>query len=247
MEFDGQVALVTGGGMGIGAETARLFAQGGASVVLVDWNDEAAGQVAEEIKSAGGKALAAKCDVSNRSDVEAAVALAVKEFGRLDILINNAGITRDSTLLKMEPHQWDQVIAVNLTGIFNCAQVAGLQMKEQKYGRILSASSTSAFGNFGQTNYAATKAGVIGMTKTMAIELARYGITVNAVAPGFIQTSMTEAIPADIREVAISKIPVGRAGIPLDIARTYLFLASPEAGFITGQVIVVDGGRMVTR
>ena len=247
MEFDGQVALVTGGGQGIGAETARLFAKGGASVVLVDWNEEAAQETAEEINSSGGKAIAAKADVSKREDVEAVVAQAVKEFGRLDILINNAGITRDTSLLKMEPHQWDQVIAVNLTGVFNCSQIAGRQMRDQKYGRIVTASSTSAFGNFGQTNYSATKAGVIGMTKTMAIELARYGVTVNAVAPGFIQTAMTEAIPADLREVAISKIPVGRAGIPLDIARTYIFLASPEAGFITGQVIVVDGGRTTAR
>ena len=247
MDFDGQVALVTGGGQGIGAETARLLARSGAKVVLVDWNEEAAGQIAEEINGAGGGAIATKCDVSNRADVEATVALAVKEFGRLDILINNAGITRDSSMLKMEPHQWDQVIAVNLTGVFNCSQVAAAQMKEQKYGRIVSASSTSAFGNFGQLNYSATKAGVIGMTKTMAIELARYGVTANAIAPGFIQTAMTDAIPADIREVAVSKIPVGRAGIPLDIARTYLFLASPEAGFITGQVIVVDGGRTVAR
>jgi len=247
MEFDGQVAMVTGGGQGIGAETARLFAQGGAKVVLVDWNEDAAQEIAAEINGNGGSALAAKCDVSKREDVEAAVGLAVKEFGRLDVMVNNAGITRDSSLLKMEPHQWDQVIAVNLTGVFNCAQVAARQMKEQNYGRILSASSTSAFGNFGQTNYSATKAGVVGMTKTLAIELARYGVTANAVAPGFIQTAMTDAIPADIREVAVSKIPVGRAGIPLDIARTYLFLASPDAGFITGQLIVVDGGRTVAR
>ena len=247
MEFKDQVALVTGGGQGIGAETARQFAAGGAKVVIAEWNEESAVAVAEEIKGAGGSALAVKCDVSKRDDAEKAVATAVKEFGRLDILVNNAGITRDSSLLKMEPHQWDQVIGTNLTGIFNCSQAAARQMRENQYGRILSASSTSAFGNFGQANYSATKAAVIGMTATMAIELARYGITVNAVAPGFIQTAMTDAIPNEMREVTVSKIPVGRPGQPADIARVYLFLASPHSGFITGQVIVVDGGRTIAR
>lgn len=245
MELKGQVALVTGGGQGIGAETARLLAAEGAQIVVADWNEETATQVAEEIKAGGGGAVATKADTSKQEDAGRMVELAVKEFGRLDILINNAGITRDSSLLKMEPHQWDQVIAVNLSGVYYCAQAAARQMREQNYGRIVSASSTSAFGNFGQTNYSATKAGVIGMTSTMAIELARYGITVNAIAPGFIQTSMTSAIPHEMREAAIARIPVGRAGEPKDIARMYVFLSLPDSGFITGQVFVIDGGRMI--
>ncbi|MEE8395456.1 MAG: glucose 1-dehydrogenase [bacterium] len=247
MEFDGQVALVTGGGQGIGAETARMLAAGGAKVVLADWNEEAARGIAAEIEGKGGTAQAVLCDVSKKEDAEAAVALAVKDYGRVDILINNAGITRDSSLLKMEPHQWEQVIGINLTGIFFMSQAAGRAMRDQQYGRIVSASSTSAFGNFGQSNYSATKAGVLGITRTMSIELARYGVTVNAIAPGFIETAMTDAIPAEQRELAASKIPVGRIGVPADIARTYLFLASPQASFITGQLIIVDGGRMVAR
>jgi NAD(P)-dependent dehydrogenase (short-subunit alcohol dehydrogenase family) len=247
MELKDQVALVTGAGQGIGAETARLLAAEGAAIVAADWNEETAQAVAEEIKGAGGKAVAAKADVSKQEEAEKLVNLAVSEFGRLDILINNAGITRDSSLLKMEPHQWDQVIAVNLSGIFYCSQAAGRQMREQHYGRIVSASSTSAFGNFGQTNYSATKAGLIGMTCTMSVELARYGITVNAIAPGFIETAMTDAIPTEMREAAVAKIPVGRAGVPKDIARMYVFLSLPDSGFITGQTIVIDGGRMIAR
>lgn len=243
MELKDQVALVTGAGQGIGAETARLLAAKGASIVLADWAEEGVQGVAEEITAAGGKAVTVKGDVSKQAEAENFVKVAVKEFGRLDILINNAGITRDASLLKMEPHQWDQVIAVNLSGIFYCSQAAGRQMREQQYGRIVSASSTSAFGNFGQTNYSATKAGLIGMTRTMAIELARYGITVNAIAPGYIQTAMTDAIPNEMREAAVARIPVGRVGQPKDIARMYVFLSLPDSSFITGQVIVIDGGR----
>ena len=243
MQLKGQVALITGGGQGIGAETARLLAAEGAQIVVADWDEETANQVAGEIKGGGGGAVAVKADTSKQEDAGRMVEVAVKEFGRLDILINNAGITRDSSLLKMEPHQWDQVIAVNLSGVYYCAQAAARQMREQNYGRIVSASSISAFGNFGQTNYAATKAGVIGMTRTMAIELARYGITVNAIAPGFIQTAMTAAIPNEMREAAIANIPVGRVGEPKDIARVYVFLSLPDSGFITGQLFVIDGGR----
>ena len=247
MNLEGQVALVTGGGQGIGAETARMLAAEGAKIVVADWNEETASQIAEEITNSGGEALAIKADTSKKEDAEAMVERAVKEYGRADILINNAGITRDSSLLKMEPHQWDQVIAVNLSGVYYCAQAAARQMREQKYGRIVSASSISAFGNFGQTNYAASKAGVVGMTRTMAIELSRYGITVNAIAPGFITTDMTNAIPHEMREATIANIPMGRAGIPKDIARVYLFLCLPDSDFITGQLFVIDGGRTIAR
>ena len=247
MELKDQVALVTGGGQGIGAETARRLAKQGAKIVVADWDEQTAAACAEEIGGSGGQAIATKADVSKKEDAERMVALAVKEFGRLDILINNAGITRDSSLLKMEDHQWDQVVAINLSGVYYCAQAAARQMREQNYGRIVSASSISAFGNFGQTNYAATKAGVVGMTKSMAIELARYGITVNAIAPGFIQTAMTAAIPNEMREAAIASIPVGRAGDPADIARVYVFLSLPDSGFITGQLFVIDGGRTLGR
>ena len=237
-----KIALVTGGGQGIGAETARLFAKEGAQVAVVDWNEEAAQAVAEEIRGQGGESLSVKCDVSQRDAVFAMVAEVVKAFGRVDILINNAGITRDKSALKMEPHQWDQVIGVNLSGAFYCSQAAAEHMKEHQWGRIVSASSISSFGNFGQANYSASKAGLVGLTRTLAIEFARHNITVNAIAPGFIHTAMTDAIPEEMRAAAAQSIPVGREGQPYDIARVYLFLASPESSFITGQLLVVDGG-----
>jgi 3-oxoacyl-[acyl-carrier protein] reductase len=243
MKLKGQVALVTGGGAGIGEATARLLAENGAQVMVGDWNEPSAQATAQRIVAAGGKAAALKMDTSKREDAERGVAETVSKFGRIDILINNAGITRDASALKMEPHQWDQVLAVNLSGVFYCAQAAAKRMKEQSYGRIVSASSISAFGNFGQANYSATKAGLVGMTRTLAIEWARYGITVNAIAPGFIQTQMTAAIPEEIRKDAAKKIPVGRLGEPKDIAQVYLFLASPESSFVTGQLVVVDGGQ----
>ena len=243
MKLKGQAALVTGGGSGIGAATARLLAEHGAAVMVADWDEASAQSTADKIKAAGGKAAAIKADVSKQAEAVAAVDATVKQLGRIDILVNNAGITRDASLLKMEPHQWDQVIGVNLSGVFYCSQAAGRYMKDQNYGRIVSASSVSAFGNFGQTNYTATKAALIGMTRTMAIELAKYHVTVNAVAPGYIQTAMTAAIPEERRKDAIKGIPVGRLGEPVDIAQVYLFFCSPESSFITGQTLVVDGGQ----
>jgi 3-oxoacyl-[acyl-carrier protein] reductase len=237
-----QAALVTGGGAGIGEATAKLLAENGAAVMVADWNEEGAQATAAAIVKAGGKAAHVKVDTSIQADAQRAVEATVKTFGRIDILINNAGITRDASALKMTPEQWQQVLGVNLSGVFYCAQAAGAQMREKGYGRIVSASSVSAFGNFGQANYSATKAGLVGMTRTLAIEWGRYGITVNAVAPGFIRTMMTEAIPAEQREAAARRIPVGRVGEPHDIARIYLFLASPDAGFINGALIVADGG-----
>jgi len=243
MALKGQVALVTGGGAGIGEKTAKVLAEDGASVMVGDWNEQSAMATADAINKAGGKAAAIKIDTSKREDAERAVAETVAKLGRIDILINNAGITRDASALKMEPHQWDQVIAVNLSGVFYFAQAAAKRMRDQNYGRIVSASSISAFGNFGQANYSATKAGLVGMTRTLAIEWSKYGITVNAIAPGFIQTAMTAAIPDELKKGAAQRIPVGRLGDPVDIARVYCFLAQKESSFITGQLIVVDGGQ----
>ena len=238
-----QAALVTGGGSGIGEATAKLLAQNGAAVMVADWNEETARATAEAITAAGGKAGSVKCDVSDKSQAEAAVEATVEAFGRIDILINNAGITRDQSALKMEQSNWEQVLGVNLSGVFYCAQAAGKHMREQEYGRIVNASSVSSFGQFGQANYSATKAGVTAMTRTLAIEWGKYGITVNAIAPGFIKTAMTEAIPAEMREGVAERIPVRRVGEPYDIARIYLFLASPESSFITGVLILADGGQ----
>ncbi|HUJ76969.1 MAG TPA: beta-ketoacyl-ACP reductase [bacterium] len=243
MSLNNQAALVTGGGAGIGQATAQLLAENGAKVMIADWDEKAAQASAEKIKKAGGTSAWIKTDTSKLDQAERAVAETCAKFGRIDILINNAGITRDASALKMEPHQWDQVIGVNLSGVFYCSQAAGKRMKEQNYGRIVSASSISAFGNFGQANYSATKAGLVGLTRTLAIEFAKYRVTVNAIAPGFIQTAMTAAIPEEIKAGAAKRIPVGRLGEPIDIARVYLFLASPESSFITGQLIVVDGGQ----
>jgi 3-oxoacyl-[acyl-carrier protein] reductase len=243
MKLKGQAALVTGGGAGIGEATARLLAENGAKVMVGDWNEQTAQATAARINAAGGTAAALKMDTSKREDAERGVAETVAKFGRIDILINNAGITRDASALKMEPHQWDQVLAVNLSGVFYCSQAAAKRMRDQNYGRIVNASSVSAFGNFGQANYSATKAGLVGLTRTLAIEWAKYGVTVNAIAPGFIQTSMTAAIPDEIKKDAVKKIPAGRLGEPIDIARVYLFLASPESSFLTGQLLVVDGGQ----
>lgn len=243
MKLKDQAALVTGGGAGIGEATARLLAENGAKVMVGDWNEQTAQATAARIKAAGGTAAAFKMDTSKPADAERAVAETVAKFGRIDILINNAGIIRDSSALKMEPHQWDQVLAVNLSGVFYCSQAAAKRMRERNYGRIVNASSISAFGNFGQANYSATKAALIGLTRTLAIEWGRYGVTVNAIAPGFIQTAMTASIPEEHKKDAAKKIPVGRLGDPIDIARVYLFLASPESSFMTGQLLVVDGGQ----
>ena len=242
MRLKGQAALVTGGGSGIGEATAKLLAENGAAVMVADWNEAGAQATAESIRAAGGQAAHIKCDVSKQADARNAVDKTLEAFGRIDILINNAGITRDATALKMTPEQWDQVLGVNLSGVFYCAQAAAAHMREKGYGRIVSASSVSAFGNFGQANYSATKAGLVGMTRTMAIEWGRYGITVNAIAPGFVRTAMTDAIPDEMREAAAKRIPVGRVADPMDIARVYLFLVSPDSGFITGALIVADGG-----
>ena len=199
--------------------------------------------VAERFRKEGYDILFKKVSVTNREEVQTAVDEARAHFGRIDILINNAGITRDRTLLKMTMQEWDDVISVNLTGVFNCTQAVAPIMKEQNYGRIVSASSNVAIrGNFGQTNYVATKSAIIGMTKVWAMELGRYNITVNCIAPGFITTAMTDLMPEDVRKQSIPNIPLGKWGVPDDIANGYLYLASDEASFVSGICLTIDGG-----
>ncbi len=241
-----RIAVITGGADGIGRATAMRFAQEGAVVVIWDMNEEKGKQTAAEINAAGGKALFLKVNTSNFAEVEAASKKVVEQYGKYEILINNAGITRDSTLKKMTPELWQQVIDVNLTGVFYCAKCAADIMTEQGWGRIVNASSVVAlYGNFGQTNYVATKAGLIGMTKTMARELGKKGVTVNAVAPGFILTDMVRKMPEEVLKSMEDKVPVKRLGKPEEIAAAYAFLASDDAAYINGTVISVDGGMTV--
>lgn len=241
-----RIAVVTGGADGIGRATAMRFAQEGAVVVIWDMNEEKGKQTVAEINAAGGKASFLKVNTSNFAEVEAASKKVVEKYGKYEILINNAGITRDSTLKKMTPELWQQVIDVNLTGVFYCAKCAADIMTEQGWGRIVNASSVVAlYGNFGQTNYVATKAGLIGMTKTMARELGKKGVTVNAVAPGFILTDMVRKMPEEVLKSMEDKVPVKRLGKPEEIAAAYAFLASDDAAYINGTVISVDGGMTV--
>ena len=241
-----RVAVITGRADGIGRATAMRFAQEGAVVVIWDMNEEKGKQPAAEINAAGGKASFLKVNTSNFAEVEAASKKVVEQYGKYEILINNAGITRDSTLKKMTPELWQQVIDVNLTGVFYCAKCAADIMTEQGWGRIVNASSVVAlYGNFGQTNYVATKAGLIGMTKTMARELGKKGVTVNAVAPGFILTDMVRKMPEEVLKSMEDKVPVKRLGKPEEIAAAYAFLASDDAAYINGTVISVDGGMTV--
>jgi 3-oxoacyl-[acyl-carrier protein] reductase len=244
VSLEGRVALVTGGGRGIGAATAELMANQGAKVVVSDLDEAPAAEVAGPI---GGLAIA--CDVSKRESVEAMVEKAVKELGRLDILVTCAGIIRDNLLFKMTDDDWDAVIDTHLKGTFLCAQAAQKHMVPQKYGKMVFLSSTSALGNRGQTNYSAAKAGLQGMARTLAIELGPFNINVNAVAPGFVETRMTRAT-ADRMGVdyetfklgAASQIPLQRIGQPEDIANVIAFLCSDESGFVSGQTIYVRGG-----
>lgn len=238
-----QVAIITGGADGIGKAASRRFAKEGATVIIWDLNEEKGQTLEKMIAEEGGSALFMKVNTARWEEVEAAAKSVFDHYQRIDVLVNNAGITRDSTLKKMSPEQWQQVIDVNLSGVFYCAKAVSEYMVSRNYGRIINTSSVVAlYGNFGQANYVATKAGVIGMTKTLARELGRKGITVNAVAPGFIATEMVAKMPENILQGMKDKTPVGRLGTPEEIAATYTFLASGEAGFINGAVISVDGG-----
>lgn len=242
MRLKNKTALITGGANGIGLATANRFAKEGAKIILWDLSDKGA-EVVEQLKQQGHDATFTKVSVADQEQVQRAVEGALNHFGRIDILINNAGITKDRTLLKMSKQEWDDVIAVNLTGVFNCTQAVVPIMKEQNYGRIVSASSNVAIrGNYGQTNYVATKSAIIGMTKVWALELGRFGITANCIAPGFIQTAMTDAMPEEVRKQSLAHIPIGKWGMPDDIANGYLYLASDEASFVTGICLTIDGG-----
>ena len=245
MRLKDKVAIVTGAGRGIGLVTAQTFAREGAKVVLCDLDLPEVEAAAAEISKSGGQALAVQANTAKTASVQELLAKVVAHFGRVDILVNNAGIIRDKQLLKMEEADFDSVIEVNLKGVYLCTRAVAEVMAAQGGGVILNASSVVAlYGNFGQTNYVASKAGVIGMTKVWARELGRKGIRVNAVAPGFIETRMTEGIPEKVIEKIIEKVPLGRMGKPQDIANAYLWLASDESSYVNGHVLSVDGGAV---
>lgn len=240
---------MTGAGRGIGEATARRFAREGARVCLTDVGAEGVTTTARQLVEEGMDAFAVRVDVTSRSEVENAVSGVVNRYGRLDILVNNAGVTKDSLIYKMTDEDWRTVMNVHLTGTFFCSRAAQKYMVENNYGRIINVSSTSALGNSGQANYAAAKAGIQGFTKTLAVELGRYSITANAVAPGFIETEMTRDTAArlgvdfdDFVAQRVQSIPVGRSGWPEDVAAAILYFASEEASFVSGQVLYVAGG-----
>jgi 3-oxoacyl-[acyl-carrier protein] reductase len=240
MRLKDKVALITGGARGIGRATAELFLKEGARVAVVDVDADEVSQVAAEL---GESAMGLAMDVTSQESVKAGVEAILARFGQIDILVNNAGIIRDASLAKMQEADFDAVVSVNLKGVYNVGQTVAQHMVARGEGVILNASSVVAlYGNFGQTNYVATKAAVIGMTKTWARELGRKGVRVNAVAPGFIRTRMTEGIPDKVMEQLAAKVPMGRMGEPVEIAKAYLFLASDDASYVNGHVLSVDGG-----
>ena len=245
MRLKGKNAVITGGASGIGRVTAELFAREGANVAIWDFDDSGK-EVAAGIIENGGKASFYQVDVSQKNEVDNALSRTEEEFGEIDILINNAGITRDGLLTKMDPQEWQKVIDVNMTGVFNCGQAVASGMVERGEGVIINTSSVvGVYGNVGQTNYSATKAGLIGLTKTWAKELGKKGVRVNAVAPGFIATAMTEKVPEKVLNKMREKTPLGRLGDPEDIASGYLYLASDEASFVNGAILQIDGGLVL--
>jgi 3-oxoacyl-[acyl-carrier protein] reductase len=248
-QLNGRVAFVTGAGRGIGAATALRLAEEGARVALADLDVSGCESVAADIRKLGSEALVLECNVADTAVVQASIDKTAEQFGRLDILVNNAGVIRDNLLFKMTDEDWETVMNVHLKGAFNCSRAAQKYMVQQKYGRIVSLSSTSALGNRGQANYSTAKAGLQGLTRTLAIELGPFGITANAVAPGFIATEMTRATarrqgldPDEVIANASKTIPVRRVGQPRDVANLINFLVSEDAGYVSGQVIYIAGG-----
>ncbi|WP_026566431.1 3-oxoacyl-[acyl-carrier-protein] reductase [Bacillus sp. UNC41MFS5] len=247
MNLEGKAALVTGASRGIGREIALELARQGANVAVNFSGSEAkANEVVDEIKALGREAFAVKCNVSNSEEVAEMVKGTIDNFGKLDILVNNAGITKDNLLMRMKEEEWDDVININLKGVFLCTKAVTRQMMKQRVGRIINiASIVGVSGNPGQANYVAAKAGVIGLTKTTAKELASRNITVNAIAPGFITTDMTDKLPEDVKTEMLKQIPLARLGEPKDIAKITAFLASDDSSYITGQTLHIDGGMVM--
>ncbi len=243
MNFKNRLAIVTGGGQGIGKEICLKLVKSKAKVIIFDVNEESFNKTVEEIRAIEGEILALKVDVTKYKEVKKAVSYVIDKYKGIDILVNNAGIARDSLLLRMKKENWHKVLDVNLTGVFNCLKAVIRCMMKQRYGRIVNISSIIGLrGNIGQANYSAAKAGIIGLTKSAARELGRYGISVNAVAPGFIDTAMTRELDKEIVDKITSQIPLLRIGKPEEVASLVTYLASEQAGYITGEVIRIDGG-----
>lgn len=246
MSLEGKVAIVTGAAQGIGRTIAETLAQDGADVVVADMDPGRAQETIEAIQKLGRRTLNIKVNVADWTDVKAMADQVLKEWGKIDILVNNAGITRDGLLVRMKEEDWNLVLQVNLNGTFHCTKAVMQPMTKQRYGRIVNiASIVGVMGNVGQANYAASKAAVIGFTKTVAREYASRSVTVNAVAPGFIDTAMTQGLSVEVKDLLQKQIPLGRLGLPSDVAAAVRFLVSDDAGYITGQVIHVNGGMLM--
>ncbi len=246
MSEERMAAVVTGSAQGIGKAIAKKLAEDGANVVISDINEELARKTAEEISALGVQAIAVKTDVSKPGDAEKLIAATVEKFGKIDYLVNNAGITRDNLSIRMSEQEWDMVLNINLKGVFLCSQQAAKAMMKKRFGRIVNIASVSGIlGTAGQANYASSKAGVMALTKTMARELGARNITVNAIAPGFIITEMTDQLPEKVKEEYLKQIPLKRGGTPEDIANVVAFLVSPAAAYITGTTLNVSGGMVI--